>query len=248
LNPFSQTQGVAIELSNLCDWASIHKYCPLSVQREVRILPTVLILDILFELRHWDYRGYVAFHRYNEPLTDPRLYYLLLLRQLIVPHAWSYLCTNARYLTRKRLYELAAFGVTRLHASVYESREAAPQILEWAEGLPMDITLAGLKGMPHQKDLLTIYDAPKDERFDKPCGAPLWEVVVTSGGQVGLCCKDWRNHHTSGSLEENSLAEILLSHDVQEAYRRLSAGDRFLDLCSRCKSARGVNDKAGPAI
>ena len=39
MNPLAHTAGVAIELSNLCDWASIHKYCPLSVQDEVKILP-----------------------------------------------------------------------------------------------------------------------------------------------------------------------------------------------------------------
>ena len=235
MNPLRLTQGIAIELSNLCDWDSIHQNCPLSVQNEVKILPTDLVIGLLCELGELGFDGYVAFHRYNEPLTDPRLYWLLGLRQKAVPQATSYLCVNARYLNETRLRELASLGVSKIHASVYDGRARGEAIATWALAAGIAITTTG----KFQEDLLGLYDGPR-LNLKRPCGAPLWEVVVASTADVVLCCKDWRNGYRFGNLRDKSLSEIVTSLEMLHTYERLSRGDRFLDLCSRCKHSRGL--------
>lgn len=211
MNPLAHTRRVAIELSNICPLASVHTQCPLSVRTEIVILPTATVLSILTQLGEMDFSGSVAFHRYNEPLADPRLFLFLFYRGLNCPKATSYICTSGGdFLRPNIIQDLYEMGVTAINISA-------------------DARWAGLLGMYEAEPVYST----------KPCLAPLASVEITNAGNVGLCCKDWKDQHAFGNLKDHTLAEILLSDEVQETYRRLSEGDRFLDLCSRCKSARG---------
>ena len=217
MNPLAHTRRVAIELSNICPLASVHTQCPLSVRGEIVILPTTTVLSILDQLGEMGFCGSVAFHRYNEPMADPRLFYFLEARRQSCPGAMSYICTcgDWDFLSDYSMFsDLTYLGVATIDIS------AAPL---WD----------GLLGM---------YEA-EQIHSTKPCFAPLDSVEITKDGDVVLCCKDWRSQHAFGNLEDHSLAEILLSDEVQETYRRLAEGDRFLDLCSRCNSSRGLGGK-----
>lgn len=72
----------------------------------------------------------------------------------------------------------------------------------------------------------------------KPCYAPVNDITITSDGQLGLCCLDWKNNHLFGSLKHNKLSELLDGKSFQEINRNLAAGVRNMDLCSRCDWAR----------
>jgi len=68
--------------------------------------------------------------------------------------------------------------------------------------------------------------------------APLNDILINSEGNVGLCCYDWPNTHVFGDLRKSTLADILVSEKFKEVYNRLSTGDRFLDICKKCRAVR----------
>lgn len=84
-------------------------------------------------------------------------------------------------------------------------------------------------------DRLHMMERP-DQGCKVPCYAPLNDIIITADGRVGLCCYDWENRHTFGSASD--LKNILISDEFNEAYKRLSSGDRYLDLCKKCKAVR----------
>jgi radical SAM protein with 4Fe4S-binding SPASM domain len=86
-------------------------------------------------------------------------------------------------------------------------------------------------------DRLKIYDR-EAILDDNPCSAPLWAVAITCNGDVALCCYDWKRLTTFGNLNDKSLEEILSSDAVQETYKQLTTGNRFLDVCKRCGVTR----------
>jgi hypothetical protein len=224
-------KSVAIELSNQCNMR--HAKCPLSVEQPTAILKTSIVLNVLRLLAEWDYEGSISFHRYNEPFVDPRLYFFLEHTDLRVK-----LCTNGQTLDGGVLRDLDNLGVELMHVSAYteKRREEVQGIYDALPGMQMTLHAQYHKGF---KPLLGIYD--RDEILcEKPCGAPLGEIVINCHGQVTLCCSDWQNRHTFGSLYSLSLPVILTSQAFVDTWQRLSQGDRFLDICKRCASQRGI--------
>lgn len=73
-DPFKFTKRVSIELSNLCNYASIHKKCPINKIKSPIILSSKIVYSIFNTLKKFSFSGQIAFHTYNEPLIDPRLF------------------------------------------------------------------------------------------------------------------------------------------------------------------------------
>lgn len=224
-------KSVVFELSNQCNMQ--HAQCPLSVEQPVAMLKTNTVLAILHHLSKWDYKGSVSFHRYNEPFVDPRLYFFLEHTDLRVK-----LCTNGQTLDASTLRDLNNLGVELLHVSAYteEQRNKIQRVYDAMSEMQMILEAHYHKDLV---SLLDIYD--RDEcSGEKPCGAPLGEIVVNCYGQVALCCKDWQNRHTFGSLYSSPLSIILTSQSFINTWQRLGQRDRFLDICKRCASQRGL--------
>lgn len=228
-------KSVAIEMSNLCDMAGQHPECPLFFQGQAVILDTRIISDVLKTLSDWGYTGSVSFHRYNESFIDPRLYWFLNdpSTDLRVK-----LCTNGNFLTRSILRDLDSLGVEHLHVSAY-TEECRNRIQRTYDAMPeMEMSLEALHHKKFVK-LLDIYD--RDEwPMDKPCAAPLGEIVINCHGQVTLCCRDWQNRYTFGDLHSLPLSVIITSQTFVDTWERLMRGERFLDICKRCATSRGI--------
>lgn len=81
-------------------------------------------------------------------------------------------------------------------------------------------------------DRLTLYGNEVLEQ-----GRPCWgmeELTITCHGDVGMCCMDWKNMQTFGSLKEKSLREVMADERYKEARKNLRAGQRVLEPCMRC--------------
>jgi len=238
MNPFEHTESVAFELSNWCSHAWLHEKCPLHLEatpgmiRAPVTLPSGIVLGVLEELGTADYAGEIGFHQYNEPLQDPRLFWLLDRLCLICPLAQPYIVTNGANLTMDLCLELRDLNVSRVVVSAYgDVMHKRMALLEgtfgdwitWS-GAPMD-------------DRLLVYDVPQEPPLE-PCYAPLRQVVITRDGKVGLCCYDWQRQHTFGDLRDRTLGEILLSPQVRRLYDQLSTGRREENLCKQCGRSR----------
>lgn len=228
---FPYVKSVVFELSNQCNMHC--PKCPLSVKQPVAVLETGVVLDVLHFLEKWEYKGYISFHRFNEPLIDPRLYFFLEHTDLRVK-----MCTNGRTLNANTLRDLDNLGVEVLHVSNYveERRAAIQEIYDAMSEMQMV-----LEAHYHKYFIALLDGYDRDESFSKkPCGAPLGEVIINCHGQVTLCCRDWQNRYTFGSLYSLPLSVILTSRSFIDTWQRLGQGDRFLDVCKRCASQRGL--------
>ncbi len=244
MNPFEHTAVIAFEVNNFCNLSWLHTQCPLHREmlspftaREPVTLPATLVHRCLEELGHCGWQGTVNFHQYNEPLLDPRLFEFIRRARATLPQATIELVTNGFGLNEQLIKELAEAGASSLHVSLYGSPADKAILTDRLVRGPYRLPI--FLGRHELDDRAGIYDRA-EVHSQRPCGAPLEFVTVTCRGEVGLCCFDWQRTATFGNLAEMSLGEALASEKAQETYRRLKAGDRFLDACKRCDRARGI--------
>jgi MoaA/NifB/PqqE/SkfB family radical SAM enzyme len=230
VNLLEHTSRVSFELSNRCNYAHVHKHCPLYLKRNDPpvILMTGLILEVIEYLDKNRFKGSISFHTYNEPLMDPRPFILLLFaleRRLNVM-----ILTNGYYLNQDIAEDLKDSGTTELIVSAYSDAEE-----ERLKKIKVDIPYKVVRRK--LDDRLDMYTKP-EVKCNKPCGAPLNEIIIGCDGKVRLCCLDWDSKYTFGNLYEKPLEEILKDPCLQGMYGLLSSGKRDLDICKRCGSSR----------
>jgi len=81
---------------------------------------------------------------------------------------------------------------------------------------------------------MEIYSAPV-LNLDKPCQSVKNLLVITSGGELQLCCMDYLLKYRSGNLYEKSIIDILAESNHIKMGEDLIEGNRKnYDLCSRC--------------
>jgi len=251
-DPLKYTTSVSIELSNLCQYAWFHVRCPLHLGmkspfliREPRILESEIVYRVLDTLDKYGYGREICFHRYNEPLIDPRLFEFIRYARGACPKSEIVILTNGHYLTLVLARELMQAGLSRLIISVYgNAEEQETKRRNWTEGLINQLPADFCYMMGHKvldERLLFNYERePLDS--ERPCCAPLGNLSITKDAELSLCCHDWKRLYIFGNLFEQSLEEILSSDSIWETYSRLSRGDRFLGICRRCPFSRGKEE------
>jgi len=241
---FARTHYVQIELSNICQYAWLHKKCPVHLEmaspfrvKRPRHLPGDLVRHVLDTLGAYSYRGGITFQHYNEPLIDPRLFEFIRYAKKQCLNAKITAVSNGGYLSRQLAEELKEAGLDRIHVTLYGSqkdrdvmqRRVRKEIMPlWPQ--ECNVLTWGMD------DRLCIYDREYLDRGN--CYAPLSSIIITRNAEWALCCRDWKRTVTFGSLMENTFEDLLRSEEPRRIYEALSHGDRtVLDVCRRCKSA-----------
>lgn len=228
---FKHTTRISFELSNLCNYSKIHKHCPLYLEKEPRILSSKVVYRVLDVLGKFNYNKVIAFHVYSEPLTDSRLFKFIEYARSKCPDSNIYFSTNGAFLDQTLMDELAEAGLSNIHISAYSNKE-----FNRLSKIDFPITNK-VERLNLIKDHLEIYGKPIIDSTDS-CYAPLNDIVITRDAALSLCCRDWKRVHNFGDLNKKGLIEILREGKLHEAHKRLSKGDRYLDLCRRCGSTR----------
>lgn len=229
-NILKYTSRVSIELSNLCNYAEIHKKCPLHDVTEPTILPTKIVFNVLDTLKSNDFQGTIAFHTYNEPLMDPRLFKFIEYAHDVCPKSEIYICTNGYYLNQILLDELINIGVSKIHVSAY-SKSEFKRLSKLKSNISFSVEMMKLD------DRLHLYETKENNR-KKPCYAPLNEIIIAREGCISLCCLDWQRLYTYGNLYKQTLEEVIRSGELHAVYKKLSKGERFLPICKKCGWSR----------
>jgi len=221
---------ISFQLSNRCNYAHCHKKCPVHYETAPVILPGRVVRKTLDELGGIDFDGVVAFHIYNEPLNDPRLFSFIEYARARCPRCRVLILTNGWYLTQTLADELAELGVWNLVVSAYSDGEF-DRLSRLDVKVPYRVFRAFLD------DRRSIYER-EPIPCDKPCGAPVVDVSVAPSGHVVLCCLDYEGRHRFGDLKAECLQDILEKPQCRQVYAALRAGRRRLYLCRRCDWSR----------
>lgn len=80
---------------------------------------------LLDDLSAHAFHGWFAFHNYNEPMADPRLFERLAQARQALPRAKLEVHTNGDFLTAKSVLALAAAGCSLTRVTLYPSNERA---------------------------------------------------------------------------------------------------------------------------
>ncbi len=225
-------QQISFEISNTCNYTSIHPECPVSCYKNSIVLDEKIVFKVIDELKELDYSGYIAFHRYNEPMINKeRLYSYLEYISKALPNAKMSILTNGSYLNQDELNKIESYNVWSLSVSAYSKKEYIKLKKLTTKRIKYSIFYSVLD------DRLSIYEK-KPLNLKLPCFATIRDITINCYGQLALCCYDWNNQVTFGSLKENSLTELLNTPRFVDAHSSLTAGNRKFDVCSRCDTCR----------
>lgn len=227
---------IFFELSNICNYSYIHKKCPLSDIDKKITLQTNVIKKVIKELKQIDYAGEIAFHVYNEPLIDQRLFYLTEYAKDTCKKSKIRLMTNGFYLTQDLADEIYEYGVDKIEVSLYSQKEE--ERIRQIQFRNINISFYDYysKCLDNRKE---IYER-EVQRNTLPCYSLNTEIIVRHTADVDLCCLDWDMKHLFGNLQNSTLEEILSTPKVQEVQYNLKQGKRYLELCKRCDWQRGL--------
>lgn len=218
----SHTVRISFELSNRCNYAPFHKRCPLNTAKETIILSSKIVRKVFDSLGGW--AGIVAFHTYNEPLIDPRLFTFIEMAR----GNYIYILTNGYYLNQSLAQELEEAGAKAIETTAYSESE----MLRLSK---IKIAIPYIARRSTLDRRLEMYDK-KPVKCNKPCAAPLNEIIVGCDGCVRLCCYDWKGMHNFGNLYHSELEDVI--KEMKPVFDRLIRGERHLYLCQRCDKNR----------
>lgn len=230
INILENLEILTFEIGNDCNLRHEHNKCP--INRRVYInkkhaLTTEKILGCMHEAASMGFRGYVAFHYYNEPL----LYKDKIETIISAAKEYKYfLLTNGLLLDKnidnntilKRFDIVIITCYNQKHITYFNKIKK---------------TYSNVKIINANMDeRLQIYTSEYDNIFG--CKRPLYELPIDYYGNIHICCNDWNNQYYIGNINEASLENILESSYYQNVHdmtkQRLLDLKRAPEVCKHC--------------
>lgn len=230
-----QFKMVAFEISNRCNYSHLHLKCPTNPNVTPIILRTSIIERVLLCLGS-GYKGRIYFSIYNEPLIDPRFFFLLSMAKMICPGCTIELFTNGWNLDQNMLDELISYGVDEFKISAYSVEEG---LRLTSLDIPTEIDY--LVTPVCLDDRMGIYKRPENETG--PCFGPSIYLFINHKGEVALCCFDYLYTCTFGNLYEQTIETILESDKRKEICESLKRGEKLIPVCKKCNSQSFFNEE-----
>ena len=217
---------VSFEISNMCNYTSIHKKCPVSQYKNKKLLETATVHKVLDELAQYNFCGEIDFHRYNEPMIDKRLFDFIEYTNKVLPNAKISILTNGSLLNQEVLKKLEQYKIWLITVSSYTFKEHK-RLIKLKTSIPYKVYYS------HLDDREDIYTRG-EINSTLPCYATIRDITVNCNGDVSICCLDWRNSFTFGNAASQTLKEIFNSEAFLDVHRNLFNGKRTLGICKRC--------------
>lgn len=222
---------VSIEINNRCPFAEqgMHPKCPAHLMgppgSHYKSMPTSMVLSILDDLGELGYDKLVMFSIHNEPMSDPRFFWLVDQLYARVPKA------RLRFLTNSLSMNGALLDDLRRHDCTYEIDAYTKPELDRMQSEGIEVYT--VCGRTHD-NRLDLYKRPYHGRKDlAPCST--WNhLTIFHTGEICVCNMDWARKEVLGDLRSVGLREFLNSPAWVDTASRLKAGERWRDLCRRC--------------
>ena len=230
--------GLNIETINQCNYADVHKKCPVK-QRFEKFGPQRLSMEILqklfAELNELGFCGRVGLHHYSEPLMDDRIEEIVILTKQTLPRGKINIWSNGSTLTYELGLMLMEGGVSWLRLSAYSDSEFA-RLQKIVEGLKKKFPDADYDLVRQELDNRKSLYNNKIINREEPCWDMRELLIINSLGDLELCCRDYMCTYSFGNIYKQTLRDILLNSEYMPMKDDLVNGHRFkYDLCSRCE-------------
>ena len=257
-DPLRRTGRITLELSNQCNYSQRHSKCPAHYAKEPRILSESIVDDVIDTLGELGFGlgKYLAFHLYNEPLIDRRLFSFVQRARRNCPHIRIILWSNGWYLDQTVSRDLIEAGITDIMLSAYSDHEfdrlnaLRCSLARWLVAHPprsAHSVYCCIRRIRDLDDRLHI-GQPVNPIKHSPCGQPLDDLIIRSTGDIGLCCFDFEGRHSFGNLYSSRFRPCLIDNygRLVSLADELAAGIRSLPLCQTCINPRRSAEQGAP--
>lgn len=219
---------ISIEIGTRCNLSKLHSVCPAQyLKREDKDgMIDSQILEIMDQANKLGFKGYFAFHFYNEPLLyidridklhreRPNYKLLLWSNGTLIKHVLD--CG----------YDFNIFD--KIVFTKY--KESDIEMMKYIKSIHADTE---------------IYDAQMDERLSVyqgnvenyyACKKVYIELPIDYKGNVYICTYDWKGEYIIGNLQEQTLDELLYSEKYQLLLNENIGNLRHsscIELCRHC--------------
>lgn len=242
-NPTFYTSSLILEISNICNYASVHPVCPAHYFKEKKTMSLGLIEKILKDLKDLNWDKLIWPFCYSEPLIDPRFFTIASMVGQYLPKTRIGIYTNGFFMDINLLRDLVKFNLGKIIFSAYtpEEQKRFRALIADAkkEKLPLQFRITRRYPMTvRMSDKINWYDR-KPVHYHKACKAPFRFLNINVDGNLIICCHDWKAYHQFGSLKTQSLRDILLSDKMLDTFVALKKNERDkYFLCARCTKRR----------
>jgi len=194
------TSLLNFEISNKCNLSACHHFCPVHLREKEtgRSLTDELIVELAVEAyQKHGFTGKIAWHYYNEPmLQQNRLFRLMKQIKSIVPQAKFLLWTNATITPENE--DMSLFS--DVYYTNYDNNPDLDAYYKKYIESVHEVKVNWYDRLSVHKNNAANYDR---------CLRPLVEMIITSFGDVRLCCVDWRGNIKMGNVWDDPLWLIL---------------------------------------
>ena len=79
------------------------------------------------------------------------------------------------------------------------------------------------------------FDIATDKSFAGECDRPMDQAVISSNGNVLICCRDWQEQNVLGNIYKNTLSEIWQGEKMKKIQELISSKQYgMIKCCSDC--------------
>lgn len=219
--------GVAIMISNVCNYAHIHTKCPAHEEKEKQIMSFHSIRYIVDELERIGFSGKIMFHIYNEPMNDPRLFSIIRYVREKLENATIVIYTNGFYLTDVIVRELEEATVNILITTAYGNKE-------YDRLMQLNPTIAYHIHYGILDERINYYEKIEPEFLGKSCRSLISQLDIYVNGDIGLCCLDYRHSSEMGNVFKEGFEVCVNNEKIRRFQTELLNGKRTEKLCQGC--------------
>ncbi len=230
-------QWLEFELSNNCQYAKEHLWCPRSLDtRGLVFLRTSIVHKVVEFFKAYDFSGRVYLSGYSEPLLDPRLTELVKYIKKSLPKCNIDMFTNGLACDENLLFDIRAAGVDSIRLSVYSDNER-----DRLRGVIDKLSCGGVSLQERKEDgtadvdidgRINVYTGGKG--VGGPCYMPTLYYFVRNNGDVNMCFWDWKYTEVFGNLYKDSVEDTLLNERRLMINYDLVNGNRWAGVCNSC--------------
>ena len=227
--------SVAIETTQHCNRRC--GYCPVSVDPKPRkAMKFEVFTEIIRQLRMIEFRGYLTYHFFNEPLLNRNLEKLVRHASKHLPGVRHVVFTNGDLLTSARATSLFGSGVDFVMVTNHGGRPLTDYLRKLEGKRWIFHPRVWFRRMTPEKPLFNrggLVDVARPRRF-RYCSYVAYELVIDVDGNVNLCCNDYYGSNQFGNVMHTPIMNIWRSPAMTNVRQRLLRGEFDLSTCRKC--------------